>query len=44
MPAKTFEDGLLETLRWYLDNEEWWQSILDGSYREWIEKQYGGEK
>ena len=29
-----FEIGLRATLRWYLDNEDWWRAILDGSYRE----------
>jgi len=36
-----FDEGLSRTLRWYLANEGWWQAILDGSYRDWIEKQYG---
>ncbi len=35
-----FEDGLRATLRWYLDNQDWWGAILDGSYREWVAKQY----
>lgn len=33
VPAKTFRDGVAETLAWYLDNEPWWRGILDGSYR-----------
>jgi dTDP-glucose 4,6-dehydratase len=32
-PAHTFETGIRETVRWYLDNNAWVQSILDGSYR-----------
>lgn len=28
-PRHTFEDGLVETVRWYLDNEAWWRSILE---------------
>jgi dTDP-glucose 4,6-dehydratase len=28
-----FSDGLAGTVRWYLDNESWWRTILDGSYR-----------
>lgn len=32
-PKRTFEDGLPATIAWYLDNEPWWQAILDGSYR-----------
>ena len=27
------EDGLAETLDWYLANEAWWRAVLDGSYR-----------
>lgn len=29
----TVETGLAQTVRWYLDNEDWWRAILDGSYR-----------
>jgi dTDP-glucose 4,6-dehydratase len=32
-PAETFETGLASTVRWYLDNRDWWQRVLDGSYR-----------
>jgi dTDP-glucose 4,6-dehydratase len=31
-PAETFATGLEKTVRWYLDNEDWWGSILDGEY------------
>jgi dTDP-glucose 4,6-dehydratase len=30
---ETFETGLARTVRWYLDNEAWWQAILDRGYR-----------
>ncbi|MGA1262835.1 MAG: dTDP-glucose 4,6-dehydratase [Prochlorothrix sp.] len=30
-PAMTFEQGLRETLRWYLANRDWWQALLDRS-------------
>lgn len=33
-PAVSFEIGIEKTLDWYLDNPEWWQAVLDGSYRE----------
>ncbi len=39
-PAFTFETGIQKTIDWYLDNEEWWQSVLDGSYQEWVDYQY----
>ena len=33
VPQETFETGLRKTVEWYLDNEDWWQSVLDGSYQ-----------
>jgi len=32
-PRTTFEAGLEQTVRWYLDNREWWQRIHSGAYR-----------
>lgn len=32
-PVYHFESGLLQTIQWYLDNQIWWERILDGSYR-----------
>lgn len=40
-PRETFETGIRGTVQWYLDNEGWWQGVLDGSYREWLAIQYG---
>ena len=40
-PNFSLEDGLDRTLRWYLDNEDWWRAVQDGRYRAWIETQYG---
>ena len=31
-PQMTFEQGIERTVRWYLDNQEWWQDILAGRY------------
>ena len=28
-----FEDGIKKTIRWYLDNREWWKNIISGEYR-----------
>jgi dTDP-glucose 4,6-dehydratase len=33
VPRETFESGLRKTVEWYLDNENWWRSVLDGSYQ-----------
>jgi len=32
--------GLADTVRWYLENEDWWRSIVSGEYRHWYERQY----
>jgi dTDP-glucose 4,6-dehydratase len=32
-PKETFETGFRKTIAWYLDNQKWWQEILDGSYQ-----------
>jgi dTDP-glucose 4,6-dehydratase len=39
-PAETFETGLAKTVAWYLANESWWRSVMDGSYREWVRTWY----
>jgi len=31
-PQETFESGLRKTVKWYLENEQWCQHVLDGSY------------
>jgi len=36
----SFDEGLRNTVRWYLDNPEWIASVRSGAYREWIEKNY----
>jgi dTDP-glucose 4,6-dehydratase len=33
LPSRTFEEGIDQTVRWYLDNRPWWQAILDGRYQ-----------
>lgn len=33
VPEETFETGLRKTVQWYLDNESWWQNVLNGSYQ-----------
>ena len=40
-PATTFDQGIDRTLDWYLENEPWWRAVMDQSYREWIDNQYG---
>ncbi|MCH8149513.1 MAG: dTDP-glucose 4,6-dehydratase [Planctomycetes bacterium] len=40
-PRMNFDDGLAETVAWYLANRKWWQRIKTGEYQEYYEKQYG---
>lgn len=39
-PAYTFEDGMAETIRWYLDNRAWTERILSGAYLTYYEEMY----
>ena len=36
-----FEEGLAHTVQWYRDNQEWWEPIRSGAYREYYEQHYG---
>ncbi len=40
-PLVSFEDGIRETIQWYLDHREWCRRIQTGEYREFMEQQYG---
>jgi len=40
-PSETFESGIRQTVRWYLDNGKWVENVASGAYRRWVEKQYG---
>ncbi len=39
-PLETFDSGLRKTIAWYVENAEWTSAVRDGSYREWIQKNY----
>lgn len=32
-PKEDFESGFRKTVRWYLENREWWERILSGDYK-----------
>lgn len=42
LPETTFEEGIMKTIKWYLDNESWWQEIIDGEYQDYYERMYSG--
>jgi len=33
VPNESFETGISKTVAWYLENQSWWQAVLDGSYQ-----------
>ncbi len=39
-PSKTFDEGMRETVEWYLDHQDWVKQITSGEYRQWYEKNY----
>jgi len=39
-PTESFESGLRQTVRWYLDNESWIRGVESGAYREWLQANY----
>ncbi len=39
--ARSFEDGLRQTVQWYLAHPAWVARVQSGAYREWIDAQYG---
>lgn len=39
-PSVTFEEGLSETIDWYLNNSDWLQQVTSGEYQHYYEKMY----
>jgi dTDP-glucose 4,6-dehydratase len=39
-PQRTFDAGLAETVRWYLEHRGWWERVMTGEYRQYYERQY----
>jgi dTDP-glucose 4,6-dehydratase len=36
----SFDAGIAETVRWYLDNREWWERIKTGAYQDYYDRMY----
>jgi len=36
-----FDNGLAQTVQWYLGHEAWWRDVTSGAYKAWIDKNYG---
>lgn len=41
LPETKFADGIKLTIKWYLENRQWWEDIISGEYRHYYEKMYG---
>ncbi len=40
LPETKFEDGIVKTIKWYLDNKEWLENIVSGEYENYYNKMY----
>jgi dTDP-glucose 4,6-dehydratase len=40
-PETKFVDGIKRTIKWYLENPEWWEKILSGEYQNYYQTMYG---
>ena len=41
LPQTSFAEGIKKTIKWYLDNEDWWQRIISSEYQNYYTKMYG---
>ncbi len=39
-PSHSFEEGLEETIAWYVKHQGWWKKIISGEYKEYYKRQY----
>ena len=44
LPETKFADGITKTIKWYLENREWWETIISGEYQNYYEKRYGNRE
>lgn len=40
-PKETLDSGLRKTVEWYLANQAWVSRVQSGTYKDWIQRQYG---
>ena len=43
-PETKFENGIVETIQWYLNHKDWWKEIISGEYQNYYNKMYGEKK
>lgn len=39
-PTTKFDDGIKQTIEWYLNNKSWWEKIISGEYQNYYDKMY----
>ena len=39
-PVHNFDTGIVETIKWNLENQDWLRSVESGEYKKWMEEQY----
>jgi len=39
-PETKFEDGIIKTIKWYFENQNWVESVISGDYQEYYERMY----
>lgn len=40
-PETSFKEGIKQTIRWYLDNQQWVDSVTSGDYQRYYQEMYG---
>lgn len=40
LPETKFADGIELTIKWYLENKEWWETIISGEYKDYYDRMY----
>lgn len=43
LPETKFADGIVKTIKWYLENEDWWKEIISGEYQNYYKTMYEGK-
>lgn len=41
-PETDFDDGIAQTIDWYIEHRDWWEHIVSGDYQNYYQKMYEG--
>ncbi|HEX2788443.1 MAG TPA: dTDP-glucose 4,6-dehydratase [Ignavibacteria bacterium] len=42
-PKYQFPEGIEKTIKWYLDNQNWWRKVMSGEYQNYFDKNYSSK-